>query len=160
MIRCSCGESLALRTIEECEEQLPFVRYECHACQYQLGVEGDVQEISRLFSKIEWTDEAQHALDRLPPYVEQLVCCEVEAYAEETHVRLVTRSFMVEAQNRGNVVWNPDAERRLSKVPAPVRAMARVELERTALDRGLPEVSVALMEEIKARYFGMAAPSK
>ena len=160
MIRCSCGQLLALRTIEECYEQLPFVRYECPTCHYQLGVEDEVQEISRLFLKIEWTDEAQHTLDRLPPYVELLVRREVEDYAGEKHVRLVTSSFMIEAQNRGNVVWNADAERRLSKVPAPVRAMARVELERTALDRGLPEVSVALMEEIKARYFGMAAPQK
>ena len=55
------------------------------------------------------------------------------------------------------MVWHPDAEQRLSRVPSPVRAMARVELERTALDRGMLEVTVALMEEIKARYFGMAA---
>ena len=38
-----------------------------------------------------------------------------------------------------------------------VRAMARVELERTAVDRGAGRVTVALMEEVKARYFGMAA---
>ncbi len=158
-MRCSCGQLFALRTIEECEGQLPFVRYECPACHYQLGVEGEAQEVSRLFSKVEWTDEAQHTLDRLPPYVEPLIRREVEDYADEKHVRLITSSFMIEAKNRGSVVWNPDAERRLSKVPAPVRSMARVELERTALDRGLPEVSVALMEEIKARYFGMAARS-
>jgi len=35
--------------------------------------------------------------------------------------------------------------------------MARVELERTALDRGMAEVTVSLMEEVKARYFGMRA---
>lgn len=159
-MRCACGQLFGLRTIEEFDEQSPFVRYVCYACGYQFGVEGEAQELSRLFSKIEWTDEAQHSLDRLPPYVEPLVRRAVERYAVEKHVRLVTSSFMIEAKNRGSVIWNPDAERRLSRVPAPVRAMARVELERTALDRGLPEVSVALMEEIKARYFGMAAPSK
>jgi hypothetical protein len=35
--------------------------------------------------------------------------------------------------------------------------MARVELERTAADRGTARVTVALMEEIKAKYFGMGA---
>ena len=50
-----------------------------------------------------------------------------------------------------------DAERRLERVPAPVRAMARIELERTAADRGEARITVALMEEVKARYFGMGA---
>jgi hypothetical protein len=35
--------------------------------------------------------------------------------------------------------------------------MAKIELERTALDRGMPEVTVTLMEEVKTRYFGMAS---
>jgi hypothetical protein len=35
--------------------------------------------------------------------------------------------------------------------------MARIELERTAADRGLSTVTVALMEEVKARYFGMGS---
>ena len=151
---------MTVRTIEEGDAPLLFVRYECPVCGYQLGVEGNTEEVSQLFSKIEWTDESRHFLDRLPPYVAPLVRREVEGYAGEKHVRLITSSFMIEASNGGSVVWNPDAERRLSRVPAPVRAMARVELERTALERGLPEVSVELMNEVKARYFGMAAQSK
>jgi hypothetical protein len=35
--------------------------------------------------------------------------------------------------------------------------MARIELERTAADRGEARITVALMEEVKARYFGMSA---
>jgi hypothetical protein len=35
--------------------------------------------------------------------------------------------------------------------------MARIELERTAADRGLSRVTASLMEEIKAKYFGMTA---
>jgi hypothetical protein len=35
--------------------------------------------------------------------------------------------------------------------------MARIELERTAADRGETRITVALMEEVKARYFGMGA---
>jgi len=159
-MQCACGEWMALETIEEYEDRVPVASYSCTACHFRVGVEGDAQEISQLLSTLEWTDEAQHALDRLPPYVAPLVRREIEDYAGEKDVRLVTRSFMMESQNRGRVAWNPEAERRLIKVPAPVRAMARVELERTALDRGLAEVTVTLMEEIKARYFGMAASSK
>jgi hypothetical protein len=44
----------------------------------------------------------------------------------------------------------------LANVPSGIRTMAKTELERTALDRGMPEVTVALMEEVKTRYFGMA----
>jgi hypothetical protein len=88
-----------------------------------------------------------------------LVRQEVEGYAEGKSTNLITRAFMIQAQNQGTVEWDPDAEVRMEKVPSPVRAMARIELERTALDRGLPSVTVELMEELKARYFGMATQS-
>ena len=39
----------------------------------------------------------------------------------------------------------------------PVRAMAKIELERTAADRGAGRITVALMEEVKAKYFGLGA---
>ncbi|RMH06538.1 MAG: hypothetical protein D6704_07200, partial [Nitrospirae bacterium] len=52
------------------------------------------------------------------------------------------------------------AEKRLRNVPPAVRAMARTELERTALKRGLSTVTVSLMEEVKTRYFGIATKSQ
>lgn len=64
---------------------------------------------------------------------------------------------MASARNKGMVEWSPEAEHRLNNVPSGIRAMAKIELERTALDREMPMVTVALMEEVKARYFGMAA---
>ena len=102
-----------------------------------------------------WTDEARHYLDRQPPYIASLLRGEVEHYARTKDRSLVSMALVVEARNGGSISWNPDAERRLSRVPAGVRAMARVELERTAMDRGMSEVTVSLMEEVKARYFGM-----
>jgi hypothetical protein len=62
-----------------------------------------------------------------------------------------------QARQGGVVVWEPGAEQRLERVPKAVRAMARVELERTALERGEGRVTIALMEDLKARYFGMFA---
>jgi hypothetical protein len=55
------------------------------------------------------------------------------------------------------IEWESEAERRLNNVPAPVRTMARIELERTAAERGIGRVTVALMEEVKAKYFGLAS---
>ena len=81
---------------------------------------------------------------------------EVETFARDQHYRIVTYARMVTARNKGMVAWSPDAERRLANVPSGIRTMAKTELERTALDRGMPEVTVALMEEVKTRYFGMA----
>jgi hypothetical protein len=66
-------------------------------------------------------------------------------------------ALMAQARQGGVVAWEPEAEQRLVNVPGPVRAMAKLELERTAIERGLSQVTVALMEEVKARYFGMAA---
>ncbi len=154
---CTCGSGFQLHRIEEWDDGQSLIRYACPGCGFAFGIEADGQEASPLFDQPVWTDEAQHCLDRLPPYVEPLVREEVESYAGQKHINLISTGLMTEARNQGTVAWHPDAESRLSRVPAPVRAMARVELERTALDRGLPEVTVALMEEIKARYFGMSA---
>ena len=154
---CSCGSAFICDRIKEWDDGQPFIGYTCPDCGYEFGIEADAQDVSPLFENPVWTDEAQHCLERLPPYIEPMVRQEVESYAEQKRIMLISSGLITEARNQGAVVWHPDAEQRLSRVPSPVRAMARVELERTALDRGMPEVTVALMEEIKARYFGMAA---
>ena len=156
---CNCGSAITVQQIEEWDDGQSFVRYACPECGLEVGIEFTGDEGSSFFDQPVWTDEALHCLERLPPYVEPLVRREVEDYAGRQNIRLISTGVMAEAKNQGAVVWHQDAERRLSRVPGPVRAMARVELERTALDRGMPEVTVALMEELKARYFGMAPKS-
>ncbi len=102
-----------------------------------------------------WTDEAMHRLERIPPYAAPLVRNQVEMYARRNAWRTVTYDRFMQAGTGEVVIWDAEAERRLANVPAPVRAMARVELERTAAERGDSRVTVGLMEEVKARYFGM-----
>lgn len=157
-MQCACGTNFRFEALEEWEDVGVFLRYRCDRCGFHLGIETDHRKASVLFGRPAWTDEAQHRLDRLPPYVEPLVRQEVEDYAARNGITVVSTDLMTEAGNQGMVSWHPDAKGRLSRIPGPVRAMARVELERTAQDRGLSEVTVELMEEIKARYFGMATP--
>ena len=115
------------------------------------------KKLRRFLGRTIWTDEAGHILERLPPYVAPLIRDEVEGYAQGKGARLITFALLTESKNRGTVFWSPEAERRLERVPAAVQSMARIELERTAIDRGMSEVTVALMEEVKARYFGMGS---
>jgi hypothetical protein len=104
-----------------------------------------------------WTDDAIHRLDRMPPYLALLVRGEVEQDVGVRGERVITYDTLLRPRTGECIEWEPEAERRLDKVPAPVRAMARIELERTAADRDETRITVALMEEVKARYFGMGA---
>jgi hypothetical protein len=104
-----------------------------------------------------WTDDALHRLDRMPPYLAPLFRAEVEQDVRIRGERVITYDALLRPRTGERIEWEPEAERRLERVPAPVRAMARIELERTVADRGETRITVALMEEVKARYFGMAA---
>ena len=152
---CGCGHWWEWTEVEEIDEVTCLGKGYCPECRVLFGVKGNVQEINPLLVTTIWTDEAGHLLERLPPYVAPLVKEEVEEYADVKDTRLITFAILTESKNRGSVYWSPEAERRLERVPAAVQAMARIELERTASDRGMSEVTVALMEEVKARYFGM-----
>ncbi|MBI3357506.1 MAG: PCP reductase family protein [Nitrospirae bacterium] len=93
----------------------------------------------------------------MPPYLAPFFREDVEQNVRSRGERVVTYDTLLQPRTRERIEWDPEAERRLDKVPAPVRAMARIELERTAVDRGTSRITVALMEEVKAKYFGMAA---
>lgn len=134
-----------------------FVRTECRPCRWLVGIDVPAGQVDGLVDRLMWSDDAKHRLDRVPPYAVSLLRELVEGFAKTRQQRVITYDLIDQAQTGEVVVWDPDAEQRLANVPAPVRAMARVELERTAVDRGARVVTVALMEEVKARYFGMAA---
>jgi hypothetical protein len=134
-----------------------FIRSECRGCGLKVGVEVPEGQTRGLVDRLMWTDDALHRLERLPPYVAPLVREEVEQDVRARGFLVVTYDQLLCPRTGEQIEWEPEAERRLERVPAPVRAMARIELERTAADRGTPRVTVALMEEVKAKYFGMGA---
>lgn len=138
----------------EAAQPVWFVRLKCRGCGFRVGALVPPDQAALLVDRLVWTDDARHRLERMPPYIQALVRPEVEEFARSVGQKVVTLAFLVRARNRSDVVWAPEAERRLERIPAPVRALARLELERTAAERGQPVVTVALMEEVKARYFG------
>ncbi|MBA3613352.1 MAG: PCP reductase family protein [Nitrospirales bacterium] len=155
-MQCDCHYSLRITDVEELPSDSIFAKFHCDRCGFSLGAEGSAKELDPVVSLVVWTDEALYQMSRLPPYLVPLVHEEVEGFVSSREQRIVTVARVGSARNKGMVEWNPDAERRIDNVPSGIRAMARIELERTALDRGMPAVTVALMEEVKARYFGMA----
>lgn len=134
-----------------------FIRSECRGCGLTVGVDVPEGQADGLVDRLLWTDDALHRLDRMPPYVAVLVREDVEQDIRRQGQRVVTLDTLLRPRTGERLEWDVEAEGRLERVPAPVRAMARIELERTAADRGLSRVTVALMEEVKAKYFGMAA---
>ena len=161
MLVCGCGGWMHTEGVEErlSEDGQPtwFVRTECRPCRWLVGIDVPAGQVDGLVDRLMWSDDAKHRLDRVPPYAVALLRELVEGFAKTRQQRVITYDLIDQAQTGEVVAWDPDAEQRLANVPAPVRAMARVELERTAVDRGARVVTVALMEEVKARYFGMAA---
>ncbi len=143
--------------IEEWTSGEVFARFTCPQCERGVGAEGNLKEVEQLITKPVWTDEARYQLSRMPFYLAPLVEQEVEEFSQDQGYSILTTGRMNMARNKGVVEWSPEAEQRLANVPDGIRAMAKTELERTASDRGMKEVTVSLMEEVKARYFGMAA---
>ncbi len=161
MLTCGCGRWMHTEGIEERGDLtgVPqwFIRSECRGCGLKVGVDVPAGQTHGLVDRLLWTDDALHRLDRMPPYVAGLVREAVEQDLRRQGERVVTYETLLRPRIGERIEWDSEAERRLDRVPAPVRAMARVELERTAADRGWSRITVSLMEEIKAKYFGMAA---
>ena len=159
MLTCHCGSWMHTQGVEELPEVSDspgwLVRLQCCQCGRRVGVEAAPDQAVTMVDRLMWTDDARFVLERMPPYVEPMVRQEVEAYARSAGRRVITYALLGEARRGEPVAWDPEAEARLANVPAPVRAMARLELERTAVERGQPRVTVGLMEEVKARYFGI-----
>jgi len=153
--RCCCGALLEAKALEE-ESPLSYhLHLGCTACANWVTASGRLEEITPLVERTLWSNEARHELDRLPPYIEPLVREEVESYAAQAGCRVITVAVFHEARNRGRVTWAPAAKDRLANVPPQIRSMAKVEIERMAIEQGLSEVTEALMDEAKAKFLGM-----
>lgn len=161
MLVCGCGRWMHTEGVDECPREREagswLVRSECGGCGFEVGVEAPAADALPFVDRLVWSDDARHVLDRTPPYARALYQQEIEDFARGAGERVITRETLARARHGGGPAWDPEAEQRLQNVPAPVRAMAKLELERTAAEKGMSRVTVALMEEVKARYFGLSA---
>ena len=149
-------EGIEERTGEDGAPQW-FIRSECRGCGLKVGVDVPAGRPNGFVDRMMWTDEALHRLERMPPYLALLLRDEVEQDSRARQERVIAYETLLRPRTGARLEWDTEAERRLDNVPAPVRAMARIELERTAAERGFSRVTVPLMEEVKAKYFGMGA---
>ena len=149
-------EGIEERTSEDGSQQW-FIRSECRGCGTKIGVDVPAGQTNGLVDRMMWSDDALHRVERMPPYLAPLFREEIEQDLRARGERVATYDGLLRPRSDARIEWDPDAERRLSNVPSPVRAMAKIELERTAADRGNNRITVALMEEVKAKYFGMGA---
>jgi len=152
---CCCGAPMEAKAFEEVSPLRYHLRLGCTGCANWVTVTGRLEEIAPLVARTLWSNEARHELDRLPPYIGPLVREEVEAYAGKEGRPLITLALYREARNRGTAPWTEAAQGRLSNIPASIRSMAKIEIERLAIERGLSEVTEALMDEAKAKFLGM-----
>ena len=159
MLTCGCGRWMHTEGIEErtgeAGSQQWFIRAECRGCGLKIGADVPAGQLNGLVDRLMWTDEALHRLERMPPYLGPLFKEEVDRDARGRGEWIVTYDSLLQPRGTERIEWDPDAERRLHNVPTPVRAMAKIELERTAAERGAGRITVALMEEVKAKYFGL-----
>jgi hypothetical protein len=154
-VQCCCGAVMEARALEE-ESPLSFhLRLACTACANWVTVSGRLEEVTPFVHGVLWSNEARHELERLHPYIEPLVRQEVEAHAAQEKRSVITTALVQEARLRGKVSWTSAAKDRLANIPAPIRSMAKVEIERMALEQGLSEVTEALMDDAKAKFLGM-----
>jgi hypothetical protein len=161
MLTCGCGRWMHTQGIEERAgdggASQWFIRSECRGCGLRVGLDVPEGQTYGFVDRLTWTDEALHRLERMPPYMVPFFREDVEGGARVRGERVITYETLLRPATGERIEWEPEAERRLERVPAAVRAMARIELERTAADRRLSRITVPLMEEMKAKYFGMGA---
>lgn len=158
---CQCTAPMACVEADEVERaSQPSLRltFVCPDCRHEVAMSCTVEETEAVLDRMVWTNQARHRLDRIPPFAWPAVQEETEAYAKAMGRRLMTAGLVDEAQHKGMLNWTAEAERRLQNVPEPVRAMARVEIERMARERGEQTVTAALMDEAKGKFLGFRGP--
>ncbi len=92
---CGCGQSLVLEEVVELDDALSFGKWVCSACHIHIGGEGNESDVSSLVLSRAWTDEARYQLERLPPYIEPLVRQEVEDYADQKKINVVSNQVQI-----------------------------------------------------------------
>lgn len=107
-------------------------------------------------SEIPWTKDAKERIERVPSFMRPMIEMGIENYARRVGATTITPEVMDASKNdMGEIVWSKEAEARLDNIPSFVRPMARKEIERIAREKGMTEITLALMEETKSKFIGL-----
>ena len=94
MLVCGCGNWMHTEGVDEQWSEAGasewMVRLECRRCAAHVGAVGQPEEVVNLVDRFMWSDEARHALDRLPSYVQFLVKPDEETFARSRQQRVMT----------------------------------------------------------------------
>lgn len=105
---------------------------------------------------MEWTKEAKERIERVPSFMRPMIEMGVENYARKNGITTISPEVMDASKNdMGEIVWSKEAELRLDNIPSFIRPMAQKEIERIAKEKGMTEITDALMEETKSKFIGM-----
>ncbi len=103
-----------------------------------------------------WTKEAKDRIEKVPSFMRPMIEMGVENYARKNGITTISPDVMDASKNdMGAIVWSKEAESRLDNIPSFIRPMARKEIERIAKEKGMTEITDALMEETKSKFIGM-----
>lgn len=106
-------------------------------------------------AKAKWSEEALERMERIPEFVRPMIKGGIEAFAARKGYQVITPTVIDESKNDmgvGGMNWSSQAQQRLENIPAFIRPMAKMEIERMARDRGLEEVGAELVEEAKNKF--------
>ena len=109
-----------------------------------------------------WTDEAEERLARVPEgFIRWLTRCRVETFARREGILQVTHAVVARklegwANASATVVpqlrWADAALARTERIPITVRGQIIREVERFATAKGLPEVTLELLQEAREMW--------
>jgi hypothetical protein len=118
----------------------------------QMGL-GSSTEAHGDTSEFEWTPDALDRLEKTPSFVRPMIKGGIEAYARKQGYKKINLQVMDDSKNvPAGIPWSPAAEKRLENIPDFIRPMARKEIERIAQERGVAQITEAIMEEAKEKF--------
>ena len=100
-----------------------------------------------------WSEEALERMERIPDFVRPMIKGGIEAYAARKGYQVITPGVIDESKDdMGGMAWSSEAQERLENIPAFIRPMAKMEIERIAREQDLEQVSLEVVEEAKTKF--------
>src|SRR5919197_4894436 len=84
----------------------------------QMGLGSSATAKESTISEFEWTPDALERLEKTPSFVRPMIKGGIEAYARKHGYKKITLQVMDDSKNSpAEIVWAPEAEKRLENIP-------------------------------------------